>query len=100
MLKGAALVKQGLIRNNALFLSVASQFNEESASTVLSWFQELNFISGLNEMEYRNNTFSKIRNSEYKNRVLELLKVADLGIKDINYIEDRYEGHSDEIKSR
>ncbi|MCA6516208.1 MAG: ATP-binding protein [Chitinophagaceae bacterium] len=100
MLKGATLVKQGLIRNNALFLSVASQFNEESASTVLSWFQGLNFISGLDEREFKNNTISKVKTTENKSKVLELLKVADLGIKDINYIEDSFEGHSDEIKKQ
>jgi AAA15 family ATPase/GTPase len=99
-LKGAALVKQELIRNNALFLSVASQFNEDSASTVLSWFQELNFISGLDEREFKNNTISKVKDSAKKNKVLELLKVADLGIQDINYREYSFEFPNDDEKKK
>ena len=99
-LKGAALVKQELIRNNALFLSVASQFNEDSASNVLSWFQELIFISGLDEREFKNNAISKVKDSAKKSKVLELLKVADLGIQDINYREYSFEFPNDDEKKK
>jgi AAA15 family ATPase/GTPase len=83
--KGATLVKEKLIRNNALLLSVAAQFNEENASNVLAWFQKLNFISGLNEHTFKNTSISKVKESSEKSKILELLKMADLGIQDIKY---------------
>ena len=39
-------------RSNALFLSVAAQFNSETAKKVLSWFRSLGIISGLDDAGY------------------------------------------------
>lgn len=96
--KGATLVKEELIRNNALLLSVAAQFNEENASNVLAWFQKLNFISGLNEHSFKNTSISKVKESSEKGKVLELLKSADLGIQDIKYREMSFEFPNEERK--
>lgn len=98
--KGAALVKQELVRDNALLLSVASQFNEENASTVLFWFQQLNLISGIDEREFKNNAISKVKDSSKKSKILDLLKVADLGIQDINYREFSIEFKDDDQKTK
>ena len=89
--KGATLIKGKFVRDNALILSVASQFNEESASNVLSWFRKLNIISGLDEKGFKTNSILKVKNVTEKGKVLELLKVADLGIVDVNYKQDSEE---------
>lgn len=81
--KGNTVVKEGLVRDNALLISVAAQFNENTAINVLDWFKRLKTISGLNESGYQGFTMGRAETSEYKNRILELLKAADLGIQDI-----------------
>jgi len=81
--KGATLIKEELVRDNALMLSVAAQFNDKSAGKILSWFKGLKTISGLDEKGYQGFTMGRTKNPKYKEQILELLKAADLGIKDI-----------------
>jgi AAA15 family ATPase/GTPase len=81
--RGKTVAKEGLVRDNALLISVAAQFNEEIATTVLDWFKRLKILSGLNESGYQESIMSRTEESTYKSKILELLKVADLGIQDI-----------------
>ena len=81
--KGGTIAREGLVRDNALLLSVAAQFNEETAIDVLDWFKRLKTLSGLNESGYQGFTMSKTEDPTHKSKVLELLKAADLGIQDI-----------------
>jgi len=81
--KGATIVREGLVRDNALLISVAAQFNEKTAITVLDWFKRLRVLSGLNESSYQGFTMSKTEDPTYRIKILELLKAADFGIQDI-----------------
>ena len=81
--KGATVAKKGLVRDNALLISVAAQFNDKTAITVIDWFKRLKFISGLDEAGYQGFTVSKTEVPVHKERILKLLKAADLGIQDI-----------------
>lgn len=81
--KGTTVVKEGLVRDNALLVSVAAQFNEKTAITVIDWFKRLKFLSGLEEMGYQGFTVGKTKVPAHKIKILELLKAADLGIQDI-----------------
>lgn len=81
--KGAIGAKEGLVRNNALLLSLAAQINEPLATNVIDWFKNVKTISGLYEEGYRGFTIGKARSPEYKSRIMQLLKAADLGIQDI-----------------
>lgn len=83
--KGATLVREDLIRNNALLLSVAAQFNDATCESIIEWFKNLKTISGLKEEGYQGYTMGKTKNSKHKERILELLKAADLGILDIKF---------------
>ncbi|MBD0823478.1 AAA family ATPase [Aestuariibaculum marinum] len=82
--KGKTVIKEGLVRDNALLLSVAAQFNDKTSINVLDWFERLKTISGLNESGYRGFTMSKTEDPVHKAKILDLLKAADLGIRDIN----------------
>lgn len=82
--KGATLVREGMIRDNALLLSVAAQFNEPISSNVIDWFKDLATISGLKEEGYEVYTMFKTNEPDYKSKILELLKAADLGIDDLS----------------
>lgn len=81
--KGAIAVKEGLVRDNALLLSLAAQLNDEIAINVITWFKSLKTISGLKEEGYQGYTMSRTKEPKTKLRILELLKAADLGIQDI-----------------
>lgn len=81
--KAATLIKEDLVRNNALLLSVAAQFNDKNAGKVLGWFKGLRTISGLDEEGYQGFTMGKTQDPSYKEKILELVRAADLGIQDI-----------------
>lgn len=81
--KGSRVAKEGLVRDNALFISVAAQFNETKAIIVIDWFKRFKAISGLRESGYQGFTMGKTEDPEHKRKILELLKAADLGIQDI-----------------
>ncbi len=82
--KGLTLVKQELIRNNALLLSVAAQFNDSISVGIIEWFKSLKTISGLRKEQYQGYTMGKTQEADHKKQILELLKAADLGIQDIS----------------
>lgn len=81
--KGSTIAKEGLVRDNALLVSVSAQFNEKTAISVIDWFKRLRTLSGLNESGYQGFTMGKTEDPEHKTKILELLKAADLGIQDI-----------------
>ncbi len=80
------LVREKLIRDNALLVSVAAQFNIPQAIEVVSWFRDkLILATGLIErggggvME----TYDWVNESRQRKKVfLELLRAADFGIVD------------------
>lgn len=76
------LLKEELIRENALLLSVLAQFNDKTAEELLVFFKEIKIISGLKEEGYLNDTMLLSRNNLQKNRILSLIKNADIGIDD------------------
>ena len=81
--KGKTVIKEGLVRDNALLVSVAAQFNDSTSIAVIDWFKQLKTISGLNEMGYQGFTMGRTEDPIHKARILDLLKAADLGIQDI-----------------
>lgn len=69
-------------RNNALFLSTAVQLNSEKLKLLFNWFAHTLKMTGLNS-EYWNGSFTTKQCENEKNNILNLLKVADLGIDNI-----------------
>ncbi|MBD2454680.1 ATP-binding protein [Nostoc sp. FACHB-87] len=73
-------------RRNALFLSVAAQFNVKIAEKILYWLtRELQIISGLNDKLYLNYTLSRLSEmiDNDETEVFRLIKKLDLGIQEI-----------------
>ncbi len=81
--KGAIAVREGMVRDNALLLSLAAQLNDATSIQVIEWFRNLKIISGIREEGYKGFTMSKTKDPLHKLKMLELLKAADLGIQDI-----------------
>lgn len=98
--KGNTVIKEGLVRENALLVSVAAQFNDSTCISVIEWFENLNIISGLNEGGFKNNTIEKIKSNKDKFKILEFLKAADLGIQDIQYEEFSLGELPEELKEK
>lgn len=81
--KGSIAVREGMVRDNALLLSLAAQLNDSISIQVIEWFRKLKIISGLREEGYKGYTMSRTKDPLHKQKMLELLKAADLGIQDI-----------------
>ncbi|KAA3606431.1 MAG: ATP-binding protein [Calditrichaeota bacterium] len=66
-------------RKNALFVSVVAQFNGEISTGVLKYFSDLRMLF---DGVLRTFTPQKAQNPKFKNKILNFLKIADLGIND------------------
>ncbi len=84
--KGKAVINGGLVRENALLVSVSAQFNDSTCISVIDWFEQLNIIIGIDDA-FRSDTIRKIENNEEKLKILEFIQAADLGIQDLQYEE-------------
>lgn len=80
--KGNLLVKENMVRKNALMLSVAAQFNDRLAEKIFAWFGKFHQLSGLNEVGYMGYSMGRVKDS--KNKMVALLREADIGIEDIS----------------
>ncbi|MFA5879436.1 MAG: ATP-binding protein [Candidatus Margulisiibacteriota bacterium] len=68
-------------RENTLLLSAVAQWNGEISRKITDWFMaSLNCISGNREKSYPGFTIDKCENDNTKKQILDLLKIADLGI--------------------
>lgn len=76
-------IEPTLVRKNALFLSVSSQFNGEFSKKIVKWFSTITFISGTNYSDFIEYTADLIGDSNYRKLILEFLKAANLGFYDV-----------------
>lgn len=79
---GNNLVKNKMVRENALLLSVCAQFNDPISKKIFAWLNTLQLISGVQEEGYEGFTISQIQNFGKKEKILNFLRNADLGIED------------------
>lgn len=81
-------------RGNALFLSTCAQFNVEIAMIIKEWFRKrFNVISGLNDpLAFTANQF--MHNNDMHRRILDFIKLIDLGIEDIDVKEKAIESNA------
>lgn len=79
-------------RDNALFLAVVAQFNGQLATSILTWLQTgINVVSGLNDLEYIGYTIRRFEeDAAFRQRVLALMREADLGISDVSVDRRRF----------
>jgi AAA15 family ATPase/GTPase len=79
----------GKTRENALFLSVCAQFNGDISKDILLWFRNFRFISGLSDYAYLGVTIDKLKEPEQKHRIMEMTRIADLNIHDLDGREEK-----------
>lgn len=71
-------------RSNALFLSVAAQFNGAISQRIVRWFKNIKLVSGLQDFGYRSFTIKSFENEAFRTAILRFVTALDLGISDIS----------------
>ena len=75
-------------RPNALFLSVVGQFNGPIAQKIIGWFRNVRYVSGLNDVLYREFTLSRYQKDPVlREQILNLVHSLDVGIENVK-VED------------
>ncbi len=93
--RGFLIAKEDIVRDNALMLSVAAQFNDPICRDVLDWFQNIEVITNIASLDFRSNAIKKIKSSSGKKLFIEYLQKADLGIRDLELMEIKSTGKVD-----
>lgn len=70
-------------RANALFITVADQFNGKVAKTIMNWFSNFVTISGLSHERYTGITFNLLENKVTKPLLQSFYNTADLGFDSV-----------------
>lgn len=68
-------------RDNALFLSVAAQFNGEISTKILNWFYNFHIVSDINKITPATINMMDLGYSE---KISKFIKIADLGIEGLS----------------
>ena len=84
---GKELADKNMVRDNALLLSLAGQFNDPYAKTVMNWLNDTTIITANSETEIWAIALKAMENPETRNRMVEFSRYADLGIEDISLSE-------------
>lgn len=92
------IVENEMIRNNALLLSVAAQFNDKIAEKIINWARkELNVLSGLQDSRYMGYSIGMLSEDKFKPEVLQFIKGADLNIEDLKPVKMNIDQLPDEF---
>lgn len=70
-------------RENALFLSVTSQFNIELATKLLSEISSMKFLYDTDDRYHINYTASLLEDHNKRNKIVKFLEAADLGFSEV-----------------
>ena len=80
---GKELTDRGMLRSNALLLSLAGQFNEPTAVSIMKWLVDTTIITGSSEKEAWDWAVSKLDDEKVRRKIVAFSRYADLGMEDI-----------------
>lgn len=83
------LVNKRMVRDNALLLSAAAQFNEPKAVNILQWMNDIRVIFGNEEEKLWNQAIKSLDDENLRLRITNFAQYADLGIDSIVKIDNR-----------
>ncbi len=87
---GKEVVEKKMVRDNALLLSVAAQFNESVSVDILAWLANTTIVTGSSDERIWEMATTQIDNSEMKQRIVAFAQFADFGIDDIRKVDDSF----------
>ena len=77
-------------RKNVLFLSVCAQFNGEVSNSIITWFKDINIISGIEDKSFGGYTTNKIKKDEkfrkWVNKFIDFLEITKLSVEEEDII--------------
>lgn len=74
-------------RRNALFLSVAAQWNVQKAEEINKWFKSIITIHGMMDRNFRDASTKMLRADGFNELINEFIRKADLGIQSLHVID-------------
>lgn len=83
------LANKKMVRDNALLLSTAAQFNEPTCVNILKWLNNTTIIFCSEDDKLWENAISILDKKEWRDRIIAFSKFADLGIENISKIDNR-----------
>ena len=78
-------------RDNALFLSVADQFNGKIAAGIMNWFRQVDIVSGVNHIFSGGITFEFLKECPEKIALINYFREIDLGFDDAKTVQGKIE---------
>lgn len=86
-------------REDKLFLNVVAEFNGKIINVIKGYLSKIFIVQGLNEKTLQSFSYGLIQNKANKHRLLEMLKLADLDIYDVD-LEENYDPKTRKIISQ
>ena len=77
------------ISSNQLFIWKCDQNDGEISKSILNWFSKFNFIDGMKQESYSQYSMNHMKDTNFKNEIVSLVKTADIGIDDIVLEEEK-----------
>lgn len=71
------------ISKNQLFIWKCDQNDGDISKSILQWFNQVNFIDGIDHDGYIEFTMEQMENDDFRREMVNLVKIADIGIDDI-----------------
>ena len=87
------LVNKKMVRNNALLLSTAAQFNETTAVSILHWLSDTQVLFCSEDEVLWQNAIKHLDDEVMRQRITDFARYADLGIESITKIDNRLVSH-------
>lgn len=85
---GKEVVAKKMVRDNALLLSVAAQFNEMTSVQIMKWLADTTIVTGNCDERIWEQASGQIDNPKIKQRIVEFARFADFGIDDIHKVDN------------
>ena len=82
------LIANKMVRDNALLVSVAAQFNDETAVSIVNWLNDTSIITSHDDEVMWKRAAIKLDDPKIRKRIVDFSRFADLGIEDIYKIND------------
>lgn len=85
---GKEVVSKRMVRENALLLSVAAQFNDAVSSDIMKWLSDTTVILDGSDERIWNLAAVQIDNPNMRRRIVDFARFADFGINDIRKVDN------------
>lgn len=85
---GKEVVSKKMVRDNALLLSVAAQFNESVSVDIMKWLADTTIVTGSSDERIWDMAALQMDNPEMRHRIVAFAQFADFGISDIRKVDN------------